>query len=371
MTDEFAISPDAVSSSDPECDYCGLPIHDESDEDDAPDYCSDACANASADGLPTYDDALFFQTGVSAIDASMPQGMPRNTISLISGEAGTRIETVLVELAWRALERGEPVVLVTVSDPPLTMLHQFLTLKWNIIPHLEDGRLRIIDCYTYRNSEEQDVVCGAWDAHLKSVAEDADAITRVHDPTQPKQIRRHLQTAAGDLAMDCRGSIIIDSLTELGTLLRQVRAYELVKNLRADYCKARNVTVFCGAHYSGNTEEFPHEMEYLFDGIFDISLDPNTIPNVLLKQFIVRKMRGVMTVREQHAYEFMEHAGMMLINPAPEEPAPEDTPSDGGETDGTAETPSKGDSESADVAESSNQAATNPAHGDEGGNSAN
>ena len=318
MNHEYPISPNRVESDATLCEYCGLPLSETGESES--EFCSDTCQSAheyNGATLPEYTAETFYYPGVNAIDASMPQGMPRDTLNLVSGEAGTRMHALLMEIAWRALQRDEPVVLVCVSDPPIAALRQFLSLQWNIIPHLESGRLRLIDCYTHRETgdySDSDPVQGIWGAHLQEATQSNDAITFVHDPTQPNQFRRHLCQAADELEMNCNGTIIFDSLTELGTLMREIQGYELLKNLRANFAKNRAITLFCGSHYGGYNDEFPHQLEYLFDGVIDLSLNPQLLPGHLIKQLLVRKMQGVMTLREQYSYEFMEREGLTLLN---------------------------------------------------------
>jgi KaiC/GvpD/RAD55 family RecA-like ATPase len=322
MSYEYPISPDRVASDAPTCLYCGMPLpggeNEDGPDEDVAEFCSTACEDAhdtTGEALPEYESETLIRSGVNAIDLSMPQGMPRNSLNVISGEAGTRQKAVLAELAWRTLERGESVILVCFSDPPLAALQQFFSLKWNVIPHLEAGTLQLLDCYSHREHDRESTsVSGQWASHVARVAADAGAIRRVHDPGQPEQLERHLRTASNEMGLDCQGAIVIDSLTELGTMMREIQGYELIKDLRADFAKARNVTIYCGTHYAGYKDEYPHELEYLFDGMFDLSLNPKVVPGMLIKELTVRKMDGVMSLRERQPFEMMEHIGLMVID---------------------------------------------------------
>lgn len=310
MSDE---SESSESTSPPVCDYCTLPVTVDAAENT--DFCSTACEKAfeqRGSALPEFSESVFFQTGIEPIDSALPQGLPRDSFIVISGEPGTRRKTILVELAWRRLTEGEPVILIAASDPPLMLLEQFLSIRWNIIPYLEAGQLKVIDCYSHQRNE-QGHSSNIWTQHLRDILE--PHIRVVHDPSQSEQFIRHLSETAQTLQMDDEGAIIIDSLTEVGSLMRDVNAYNLIKSLRADYCKGRDIPIFAGATYTGSPDEFPFEMEYLFDGIIDIAFNPQYIQGLLLKEFTIRKMRGVMAIRESKPFEYLDQNGMMLVKP--------------------------------------------------------
>jgi len=83
--------------------------------------------------------------------------------------------------------------------------------------------------------------------------------------------------------------------------------------MRSEYCKNRGFTIFANANYSGSGEEFPHEMEHIFDGIIDLSLNPQIIPGILIKEVRIRKIRAAMSVRDAKNFEIIEEDGMKLI----------------------------------------------------------
>ena len=75
------------------------------------------------------------KSGVSMLDVLMPQGIPRNSFVMVSGEAGTGKSALVAELAYRTLqEKHEPVIYVVNENSPLSLYHRFLGLGWNIAP---------------------------------------------------------------------------------------------------------------------------------------------------------------------------------------------------------------------------------------------
>jgi KaiC/GvpD/RAD55 family RecA-like ATPase len=342
----------AVTDDDPTCSFCRLPIPEtpierEIDGETRP-FCSQACCDAYERTDAAFDEYHGHRravTGVSALDASLPQGYPRNAFVLVPGEAGTRDRALGAELVWRTLQRGEPVVFVSFQEPPGAVVQQFLTLEWNVLPYLESGLLHIVDCFTYRLDDRDRMFdrMDDWNAHLYDVAE--DATTTVRDPTDTGEVHNKLDNALEARDMVDRGMVIIDSLTELGTLVQPVQAYNFVKDVRADICKGRFVPIFAGATISaGSADQFPHDLQYTIDGLIELRLNDEIVPDTLVKQVRIRKLNGVLVVPEWHTYEYSAGIGMMTFDPE-EELTGEDAPDDG---DAAAEAGSDGDADPPD-----------------------
>jgi KaiC/GvpD/RAD55 family RecA-like ATPase len=317
MTDR----PDGVDR----CDFCRLPHPTdpvELDHDGTTyEFCSAACRDAmeASDRVFTeYHGHRRFRPGVSALDASLPEGLTRNSFVLLSGQPGTRPEALHAELAWRTLQRDEPVVFVTFQEPPMSVVETFLTLDWNVLPYLERGQLRILDCFTYRVEDRDRMLdrMSPWNKHLHEVT--APATESVRDPSDMVELENKLDNCLEAEAMVDEGIVLLDSLTELGTLVQPVQAYDFVKDVRADVCKGRFVPIFAGATFSGQTESFPHDLDYIADGVVDLELNGDIVDDTLLRRIRIRKMNGVLTISEWTAYEFTSGTGLVTFDPAEE-----------------------------------------------------
>lgn len=222
------------------------------------------------------------------------------------------------ELVWRALQRGEPVVLVSFLEPPVSIVQEFVSLSWNVLPSLEAGQLKILDCFTYRVDE-----CGRmyqrlndWNAHLWDGARDATITVR--DPTSVGQLQNRLDRVLESVGAEGRGIVVLDSLTELGSHVQPVQAYNVLKDIRADVCKGRFVPLFAGASVASDTEKFPHDLGYMVDGLVEMRLNEEIVENALLKQLRVRKMSGVLTYPQWQVYEFTPGKGLVTFDPQEE-----------------------------------------------------
>jgi len=305
-------------------------------------FCSTACRDRLAETETPFaaaDSHRRIQPGVSGLDSSLPNGFPRNAFVLVASEAGTRDRALGAELVWRALQRGEPVVFTSFQEPPSAVVQQFIAMEWNVLPYLESGQLRIVDCFTYRlDGQGRDRLfdrMGEWNQYLSTVAQ--AATTTVRDPTDIREIENKLDNALEACEMVDDGLVIIDSLTEMGTLTQPVQAYDFVKDMRADICKGRFVPIFAGAALGsggGGGDAFPHDLTYVMDGLIELGLEEARDDDRLVKQVRIRKLNGAAVTPAWQSYEFEPGIGMVVREPEEGDP--------GGGSDATA------DSEAAD-----------------------
>jgi KaiC/GvpD/RAD55 family RecA-like ATPase len=311
----------------PLCDFCGLPcpptpVTDEV-RGDVYEFCSESCRDAlraGDGGNAAFHGLERFDPSVPLLSSQLPDGMPRNSFVLLADHVGTRGDALLVELAWQLLQRGGSAVFVTYQEPPSSLVEQFLALRWNVFPYLESGQLRIVDCFTYRLDDAERMVdrMNRWTRHIHRATTPATAAVR--DPTDLRSVCNKLDDAL--LAADARdrGLVAFDSLTELGTLVQPTLAYDFVKDLRADVCKGRFVPVFARAPYRGDTEEFPHDLSYVMDGLVEMRTEERRAAGPI-NQVRVRKMRGVPTTPRWTPYEYLGDQGLVSSRPRTAPPA--------------------------------------------------
>jgi len=326
------------SDGDRRCDYCRLPISggavtaDYEGETYA--FCSAGCRDALTESDRVFTQYHGFRrtpTGVGPIDESLPQGVPRNSFVMLTDQAGTRSESIRAELVWRALGRGEPVVVVTFLEPPVSVVQSFVTLDWNVLPYLEAGQLRFVDAFTYRMEDRERMAerLDDWNTHLVSFCE--PATSRVRDPSDVEELSNRIDDALEDLDAEDRGIVVLDSLDEFGSGVQPVQAYRFVKDLRATVCKSRFVPVYASAAASNDGEGFPNDLDYMVDGIVDLRLNDDLVEGSLMKQLRVRKMRGVLALPKWVLYEYTAGEGIVTIDPR--EGPPGDSPDGGGSDD--------------------------------------
>lgn len=284
-------------------------------------FCSETCRDAleSRESVFTaYRGYKQMYPGVAAMDASLPQGVPRNSFVLLSGQSGTRDQALQAELVWRTLQKGEPAVVVSFLETPTSVIQSFASFDWNVLPYLESGHLQILDCFTYRLDDADRIYqhMNAWNRHLHDAAQ--TATTSVRDATDVTNVANRLDRSLEAADMNDDGIVVIDSLTELGSLVQPVRAYDFLKGVRAEVCKGRFVPVFAGGTVMSDERGFPHDLGYMVDGIVDLRLTDELVERTLLKQLRVRKMNGVLTIPEWYTYEYTSEDGMIVFDPEEE-----------------------------------------------------
>ncbi len=307
------------------CDFCRMPISAETVIATVGDHTYTCCTAHCRDALEQtssvfteYHGFRRFPPGIDGLDAALPQGIPRNAFVLLAGQAGTRLNALGIELIWRTLTRGEPAVIVTFTEPPISLVQGFLDLKWNVLPALESNRLRFVDCFSTHidNPDRYRRRLDRWNEHLSGITD--PSVTTVTDPGDVREMQSKLDDALEALGMVDRGTVYIDSLTEFGTLVQPVQAYGFIKELRAEVCKGRFVPIFGGAIVTGNGEEFPFDLAYMLDGIIDLTLAEGIVEDTLIRRMRVRKMDGVLAISEWRAYEFTSARGLLTFDPQEE-----------------------------------------------------
>ncbi len=363
--DPAGTTPDLSGESQAQrCDYCRLPIPTDPITAEYAGityhFCSEPCRDTLQEEdrvFTEYHGTRRFDPGVSALRAGLPQGIPRNSFVLVAGQPGTRDEALHGELVWRALQRDEPALVVTFLDTPVSIVQEFIGLGWNVLPYLASGQLQILDCFTYRLDDPEEMArsMSDWNQHLLSVARESTVAVR--DPSNPNAVLNAIENSLDEVRHEdeIRGVISIDSLTEFGTLVQPVQAYDFVKDLRASVCKSRTIPVFAGASRVNEGTDFPLDLGYIADGIIDLTLSDQLVEDALMKRIRVRKMSGVRTIRRWATYEFAESRGLVAARPETK-------------TDSDESTETSTDGESApDEASSGDKASAGGEHGDESG----
>ncbi|WP_436345374.1 RAD55 family ATPase [Natronorubrum sp. FCH18a] len=299
-----------------ECDHCRYPIPSDPKETDDGYVCSAACLEAveSEETVPDPNAYKRVVTGVEPLDSLVPNGVPADSFVCCAGEAGTRRDECLTELAWRALERGEPVVVVTVTTPPTAVLERFFESGWNVLPALENDRLRIVDCFTHQLAD-RDAFLERRSSWLEFVGEAAaESIVAVEDPTDIEAITTTLTETLDDLEMTETGLVTIDSLDELERRHERQQVHDFVAETRATVCKARYVPIVAGrdAH-----DERASVNDSLFDGIVDLRLTDHREPDARFRQLGVRKLVGAQHLPQWVSYEYEPVRGLLAFGPPP------------------------------------------------------
>ncbi|RLG71771.1 MAG: hypothetical protein DRO11_03735 [Methanobacteriota archaeon] len=226
----------------------------------------------------------YYEIGRAKIESEVfkklvPQGFPRNSLIIVSGEGGTGKSVIATDIVIQFLLKNEPVVYVCLDDTPRSVLQYMNTFTWNIPSYVEKGLLHFLDCFSFRN---------------KHPPQKKEFITIISNPSDLSSFSSHLERTMENMSMTNKGLVVIDSLTELMTMVKPLSLIEAVKTWKSLGPKDRQVMFLATLHYGIRAlEETVDMVDYIADGIIDLRYEPNLMAQgVLLKQIRVRKLKG-------------------------------------------------------------------------------
>lgn len=314
------------------CDRCGLPIPCrtvvERRHGREYHFCSESCRESFVAGAKETTSVHQFKRrpfDVAGLDDQLPEGFSRNSFVLLSSMPGTAEESLHAELVWRTLQRGEPAVVVVFEEPPFAVVEFLCSMEWNVIPYLETGQLRFVDCFTERVTtyREDPARLTEWNRYVYGIT--AEATERVSDFTSFSVLHDHVDAVVEDVEAYDAGLVLIDSLDELA-IIQPANALPFVKDLRADFCKGRLVTVVAGATFVFQDSGFPQNVRYFADGIVELDVvergdgaDATAAGTADGRRFErtvrVLKMQGVKVDVERVPYEYERGIGLVTTRP--------------------------------------------------------
>ncbi len=227
-----------------------------------------------------------FKFGVEPLDLLLPNGVLRSSLIGVFGETGTGKSVLLNEIAYRALKRGDRVLMVLLEDTPASRLMNFSALGFDVMDYVRRGDLEFLDCFSYRLRERGIEL----PEDLARVLDGAKGIVSVEDP-------RNLDTFWDQIERDAkgmrgRGMVLIDSLTEFLTITPDPSSLlDLMKVMKAVVSKHYMVPVIYTFHF-GFFDDFRYVLEVASDGVLDLRFNPEMIKELLIKQMRVRRMSG-------------------------------------------------------------------------------
>lgn len=324
--------PQASPSAPRHCRFCGYRIeagavYGKSDHDGP--FCSRYCEGEANDQEPFVGQHGYklAPTAIAPLDTLLPRGIRRNSLVLLSAEEGTRLRELQIELAWRRLQRDESAVIISYVDPPSVVVERFLSLGWNVIPYLERGDLYMLDCFTHRLSDRSQFHSrkNRWNRFLLPIVREAH--TEVRDPSDIREVESRLDDTIEKLSMAEGGVVILDSVDEVESMIQDIRAENFIREVRADVCKSRFVPMYVGKT-AGETDQSQSrapeptagstELAAVADGVVDLRLSSEIVPETRLTQIGIRQMDAVPYVPQWLTVEVQGSRGFVSFDPRTE-----------------------------------------------------
>jgi KaiC/GvpD/RAD55 family RecA-like ATPase len=224
-----------------------------------------------------------FDLDIDVLRDLLPDGIPRNDLILLLGEAGTGKSFVMLELLYKILSvHREPCVFVNIDDPYLSVEQHAASLGWDLYEFEKSGLLKFLDCFSYRMGTR------TVPAYVKVVP----------DPKDLRALTSFLLELLDEMQMVGRGAVFVDSVTEMFTLVSEAgpllyQVLDTMKSWRARGPKERYVAFFCSHHFGiEQYRELEDLLFYAVDGIIDLRFDPDKRKDTLIHQIRVREMKG-------------------------------------------------------------------------------
>lgn len=220
------------------------------------------------------------KSNVAPIDFGAPEGIPRNSLVLLSGSAGTGKSALVCQFAINFMLNNEPVIYVTFDDDPLSIAKIFESFGWNLSEYISKGLFKLIDGFSFR---------------LGALKQPNPFTVKEVRPDNAMNIINSILDLLNNI--NNKGLVIIDSLNELMFSFDIRGILDFVRTVRAVISKNKNIITLITLHVTTDAlVELKNNLEYLVDGIIDTRIDPNLQElGIPIKQMMIKKLRGAPT----------------------------------------------------------------------------
>ncbi len=237
------------------------------------------------------------------LQVALPWGIPRRSLIVLAGPAGTGKTVLAAHLSKFFMESGEKVIYLTFDDDPKSLVEHFRSFRWDIDALFGKGLFSIVDGFSFRLGD------------LSADIGDEYVVRRVTPSDKDGIIYGLYDIAAKRYPMQGEGLIVVDSLNELMFSMDISQVLEFVKTIRAVFAKGLGIMVVTVLHTATELlEELAAHLEYLVDGFIETRLNPTLLEiGIPLKELMVRKMRGTMTNPQWVPYVIVDE-GIMGVD---------------------------------------------------------
>ncbi len=187
-------------------------------------------------------------TGVPGLDKLLQGGVPENSAVLVIGFPGTGKTTLVRQVAYHTLTKGENVVFVTTTESPESIKAQMKARGFDISRYSE--RLTFIDAYSWRIGAKQG------ENVLSSVTRLDELLILIQEAFKKGE----------------RGVLVIDSLSDLLLHNEERSVYKFVQLVTAKAAE-NNYTSFFVLEEGIHSPQVITTLEYLTNGTIEMKLE--------------------------------------------------------------------------------------------------
>ena len=247
--------------------------------------------------LATTEKGTRVSTGIKGLDELLHGGLPRGSITLVSGTPGTGKTILCFQFINAGITAGEKCLFLTSDDRITNLLNQAREFGFNFDAAVKAGTLRFL----YLNPEKRTL-----HRELEEEVQMNQYSRIVLDSLTPLSempiwvISRGTEIIPTDEAMT-NSPIPIDSIQAMRVHLRR-----LMGILKSEDC-----TSLVTSEVPEGSRDLSRDSvsEFIVDGIFVLDLDPT----MDRRKLMIRKMRGTKHTLKPHTIEISERGGMQLL----------------------------------------------------------
>jgi len=247
--------------------------------------------------LATAQKATRVSTGIKGLDELLHGGVPRGSITMVSGTPGTGKTILCFQFINAGINQGERCLFLTSDDRIPNLLNQARELGFNFDNAVNDGILH----FMYLNPEKRSL-----HRDLEEELQTTPYQRIVLDSLTPLSempiwvISRGTEIIPTDDAMT-NSPLPIDSIQAMRVHLRR-----LMSILKSETC-----TSLVTSEVPEGSRDLSRDSisEFIVDGIFVLDLDPT----MDRRKLTIRKMRATKHTLKPHTIEIQDKGGMQLL----------------------------------------------------------
>ena len=209
---------------------------------------------------------------------------------LIIGDSGSGTSLLGLELIYRELSAGRSCGILTYDSFPSDIQRKMKKMGWDVTAYLENGSLKIIDCYS---------------------ALAGDAMVEVKDPLDFTDVSIRVSEVIEKSAL-APVTILFDSITAIFNSTQAKHASNFLRVLGAKVKKGGGILILAATKGS-ISEEVRFNIEAMVEGVVELTVV--RYRNSTKRILTVKKVSGHHMLPTQAEFEIVDQAGILFRKP--------------------------------------------------------